>query len=147
MKLLLISFLFFLQSGVWRVQWCIDGDTLILYKDTQLLRVRLAYIDCPELHQEYGEQAKEELALLTYGHPLTIKRIDVDKYGRTVALVYSGDVCINEQLVKQGYCWCYEKYCPPSYYQEMLEARRQHLHLWSTENPQPPFIFRQQHKY
>jgi endonuclease YncB( thermonuclease family) len=33
------------------------------------------------------------------------------KYGRTIGIVYSGQRCLNEELVKKDFAWAYKKYC------------------------------------
>ena len=44
-----------------------DGDTLkVLTADQQLLRIRLAWIDCPEKGQPFSQRAKEAMSELVF---------------------------------------------------------------------------------
>ena len=68
-----------------------------------------------------------------------------DRYGRTVAEVGLSDgVNLNQELVKQGWCWWFIKYAPNNQVLKNLEkqARKQKLGLWIDPNPVPPWEFR-----
>lgn len=57
-----------------------DGDTIrALTADRQLLRIRVAWIDAPEMGQAFGQRAKQAMSELVFGkevelHPHTIDR-------------------------------------------------------------------------
>ena len=68
-----------------------DGDTFSCRLHNQeMIKVRLADIDAPESGQAYGNQAKKALNKLIFRQRLGLKNERKDKYGRTVATVYSG---------------------------------------------------------
>lgn len=111
----------------------IDGDTVAL-KGGQ--RVRYIGIDTPEKGRPYYLEAKKENEKLVLGKKVRLE-FDVekqDKYGRTLAYVYVGDVFINAELVKNGYAMVYT--CPPNvkYAKTFLalqrEARKAERGLW-----------------
>jgi hypothetical protein len=43
------------------------------------------------------------------------KIYDVDKYGRSVGVVFVGKTNVNLELIKAGYAWQYRKYCKASF--------------------------------
>lgn len=111
----------------------IDGDTVVLEGGQ---RVRYIGIDTPEKGRPYYLEAKKENERLILGKKVRLE-FDVekqDKYGRTLAYVYVGDVFINAELVKNGYAMVYT--CPPNvkYAKTFLalqrEARKVKRGLW-----------------
>jgi micrococcal nuclease len=75
--------------------------------------------------------------LQTHGH---------DKYGRTIADVLLPDgMNLNQELVKEGWCWWYRKYAPGDMVLEGLEseARAGQIGLWADPQPVPPWECRQ----
>lgn len=122
-----------------------DGDTLTLQLPAgERRRVRLAWIDAPELAQAGGEQAKQVLDRKVYRREVTVQVVDTDPYGRIVGLVRLGDRDINAEMVAEGWAWDYRHY-NHSPQLEALEqsARQRHLGLWADEHPMPPWDFRQ----
>jgi len=57
---------------------------------------------------------------------------DVDRYGRIVGMVYVGNLCVNEQLVKNGLAWVYRRYCKIPMCSEWLELEM--LAKWFSFN-------------
>ena len=119
----------------------IDGDTFRLTTgDT----VRLIGIDAPELSQPGGEMSREYLAHLLLGNPITLERgyEDRDKYNRLLRFVYIGNLCINEEMIRQGYAEA--RYLPESpirdyYLQLEIQAETTRAGLWSDNVFQPRF--------
>ncbi len=74
--------------------------------------------------------------------------MDVDRYGRTVALVYidSDGECLNEELVRAVYAWVYDRYCKTrdcEHWQKLeTVARVSDKGLWSQPNPIPSWGWR-----
>lgn len=125
-----------------------DGDTIRVLRDRQEIKIRLWGIDCPESHQDFGTKAKKYTSGLAFARTVEIEERDIDRYGRTVALVILPDgQSLNEALVRDGMAWVYTKYCNRpvecSRWQELgREARSQKIGLWSIPNPIPPWEFR-----
>lgn len=90
-----------------------DGDTIVVLRDKTEVKIRLYGIDTPEKRQPFGTKAKRFTAKMAGTKRVEVEGMDVDRYGRTVALVYiEGDgECLNEELVRAGYAWVYERYC------------------------------------
>jgi endonuclease YncB( thermonuclease family) len=80
----------------------IDGDTFRLETGKT---VRLIGIDAPELSQPGGDKSREYLVRLIQNKGVTLEKgyEDRDKYNRLLRFVYLGNLCINEELIKQGY--------------------------------------------
>ncbi|MDR1611739.1 MAG: thermonuclease family protein [Planctomycetota bacterium] len=125
-----------------------DGDTItVLSADDWQVRVRLYGIDAPERKQPYGTVARRSVAAICYGKTVGITELDVDRYGRVVALVEVDGVLVNRALVDNGMAWVYEKYCKQPECDEWLElearARKERRGLWGgSEPPVPPWEWR-----
>ena len=89
----------------------LDGDTIEVLHNTHSERVRLSGIDCPEKGQAYGNNAKHAASALVFGKEVTLQTHGYDKYKRTLGDVILPDgMNLNQELVKQGWCWWYRKY-------------------------------------
>lgn len=121
-----------------------DGDTLTcLTTSKQQIKVRLNQIDAPEKKQAFGNAAKKKLSALVFQKPVLLKTEGKDKYGRTIAEVFSNGQNINKQMVSSGYAWAYRKYLKDSQYLQLEnQARASSLGLWSEPNPIYPSEFR-----
>jgi endonuclease YncB( thermonuclease family) len=65
-----------------------DGDTLtVLTAETWQVKVRLHGIDAPETGQDFGSRAKQAASEAAFGKQVTVREVDRDCYGRTVAEV------------------------------------------------------------
>ena len=90
-----------------------DGDTIkVLATDRELLRVRVAWIDCPELSQPFGRRAKQFMSALVFGKNVELHPHAIDRYGRTVAMVFVDGRDVGLMLIKAGLAWAYEYYLP-----------------------------------
>ncbi len=118
----------------------IDGDTCRLETGET---VRLIGIDAPELSQPGGKESHEYLAHLILNKGITLKKgyEDRDKYNRLLRFVYIDDVCINEEMIRQGYAEArYMSSEDPRreyYIQLEIEAEIAKAGLWSANIFQP----------
>jgi micrococcal nuclease len=126
-----------------------DGDTLRVQQDNKAITVRLSCIDAPEANQPQGQAATDRLReLLPRDTPVTLRIVDTDRYGRTVAEVYRDGQSINLQLVAEGQAVVYPEYfdnCAATREQYLTaesNARAQRLAFWSEENPTLPWEWR-----
>jgi endonuclease YncB( thermonuclease family) len=86
-----------------------DGDTISVQQGSKRLTIRLACIDAPGMAQPpYGSKARDYLRL-PVGRPVMLKVQTTDRYGRTVAEMFS-DININLALVEDGQAFAYRKY-------------------------------------
>jgi micrococcal nuclease len=127
------------QAGTISGVEIIDGDTFRLANgDT----VRLIGIDAPELSQLGGKMSREFLAHLIMGKPITLEKgsEDRDNYNRLLRFVYVGNLCINEEMIRQGYAEA--RYLPENpireYYVHLeMQAEATRAGLWSDNVFQP----------
>ena len=126
-----------------------DGDTLRVDDRGKRLTIRLACIDAPEMAQgPYGQQSRALLAnLAPVGSDVTLKVVDTDRYGRTVAEISRGGQSLNLRMVRRGQAFAYRQYlsnCNPTAY---LGAERgaevDRIGVWSSPGGiQRPWDFR-----
>ena len=91
---------------------CYDGDTCTTKNGE---KIRLACIDAPEItgknaEPKKAERSKEFLNNLVLNKKVFIKRINTDRYSRTVAEIFIDDINIQKLLVNNGYAKVFEKY-------------------------------------
>lgn len=145
MKVLLTTLLLGFASPVFahKVIGIADGDTLTLLVDNKPLKVRLANIDAPEKAQPFGNRSRQSLAELCFGEDATYETQDIDRYGRSVAVVTCGDVEVNKTQVERGMAWVYSKYNKDPALPDLQDkAREERRGIWSDHSPIPPWEFR-----
>ena len=123
----------------------LDGDTIEVLHNQHPERIRLSGIDCPEKGQPFGKRAKQAASDLALGKEVTVQTHGHDKYKRTIGEVILPDgMNLNQELVKQGWCWWYRKYAPADTVLEGLEkdAREARKGLWVDPQPVPPWEWR-----
>jgi endonuclease YncB( thermonuclease family) len=140
------------QEPIWRgrVVGISDGDTIkVLTLTKQQIRVRIAFIDCPETGQAFGSRAKQAMSELVFGKDVELRPHTIDRYGRLVALVYVEGVDTGLALLTAGLAWPYYRYLPEassslqdSYRSAAERAKAARLGLWSDPKPVPPWEWR-----
>jgi endonuclease YncB( thermonuclease family) len=133
-----------------RVVGISDGDTIsVLTTDKQLLRIRVAWIDAPEMGQAFGYRAKQAMSELVFGKEVELRPHTIDRYGRTVAMVFVDGRDVGLELIKEGLAWAYDHYLPEAspeiqaqYPAAETAARGSQLGLWVDSNPLPPWEYR-----
>jgi endonuclease YncB( thermonuclease family) len=112
-----------------------DGDTIRVRQAGRATTVRLACIDAPETAQSpYGQQARTYLQRrLPIGREVSLDVKTTDRYGRTVAEVFSG-VNISLALVEDGQAFAYRQYLGGCNAKEYLDAEnrasRRRMGVW-----------------
>jgi endonuclease YncB( thermonuclease family) len=115
-----------------------DGDTFSVRMNGQPINVRLACIEAPETAQRpYGQQARSYLQQrLPVGSAVRLDEKPTDRYGRTVAEVFSG-VSINLAMVEDGQAFAYRQYLGGCGAKEYLDAEfrasRRRYGVWQVE--------------
>ena len=94
------------------VEKCYDGDTCTTESGE---KIRLACIDAPEIRGKNADPLKakasrEFINNLLSNKKVTIKRIDTDRYGRTVAEIFIEGTNIQKLMVKNGFAKIHRKY-------------------------------------
>ncbi len=124
-----------------------DGDTItVLCSGNEQKKVRLFGIDCPEKSQDFGRKAKQFTSSLVFGRQVRVVQEDIDRYGRTVGIIYLDNLCVNEEIIKNGFAWVYINYCDRPMCQEWIKneaiSKENKIGLWTQKNPTPPWDFR-----
>ena len=130
-----------------RVIKVIDGDTIWVKTNNKHIKIRLSYIDAPELKQTYGVRSKNFLTNLILDKNVQINANKKDRYNRHLGEVYihsaNESVFVNAKMLKSGNAWIYLKYRDNSYLKNLENyARIKKIGLWSEETPVEPWIYR-----
>lgn len=141
-----IAFMLLLASAAGAAELCrvarvIDGDTIVLAdgRHVRLIGVDAPEIDCPYRTAEpWGYESRAYLKELIEGRRV---RVEVgpepfDKYGRTLAYIYLGDVLVNGRIIRDGQARLYRRFAFEykeqfGYYE--AEARQLGLGLWAKD--------------
>lgn len=125
----------------------LDGDSLRLTCNGESVEVRLHCIDAPEHGQgRWGQQSLRHLRAIMPGQ-VEVWAVDVDRFGRTVADVYTigpDRRLLNLAQVESGNAAVYERYCSdPAYARAERAARQAGLGIWARPGEQQtPWVFR-----
>ena len=130
------------DSWVDRCVAVIDGDTIVVARGAERIEVDLARIDCPELGQPFGEEAKAFTAGMVCRQ---IAKIEIQNssdghvFGRVT--VFGKDLPL--ELVKAGLAWHdNRKIQDPAVAKAENEARQADRGLWSEQDSIAPWVWR-----
>jgi len=122
------------------------GETMTVLKNGKSVEVLLYGIDCPEEGQPFSKQAIEFTSKMVLGKVVEVHRMDTDRHGRTVALLSVDKSLLNEELVKAGLAWVYNRYCNEvmceNWKQYQLKAKIANRGFWSEPEAIAPWKFR-----
>jgi micrococcal nuclease len=118
-----------------------EGDHLTIRHEGRSETIYLKDIDCPELKQPYGKQAKQAVAAYMGNRDVVVRGLTRDKQGRL-----SGEVLLQDgrnvghELLKEGLAW-WQRSASNDASLEVLEelARASRKGLWADSNPVPPW--------
>ena len=123
----------------------IDGDTVRGKYANELIKIRLAEIDAPELKQAFGIASKNCLKRLIKQSDSKVffKFKEKDRYDRHVGWIYSEDLDINLEMVKRGCAWVYDRYAERKVlFKHQNLAKENKLGLWKNANAVKPSDWR-----
>lgn len=132
----------------------LDGDTIELKYGGALLKLRLAFIDAPELKQlafdraPIGLDSKVFLENLVLGHSLKVKIIKKDRYGRYLSQLFLGPMDVNLSMVQNGQALIYRYYEFENteqridYMTSEIVAKKRRLGVWKTFGFYDPYAYR-----
>lgn len=123
------------DAETFRVKKVVDGDTIVLEDGT---KVRYIGLNTPERGRPFYEEATDANRKLVEnkGVRLEFDVVEIDRYGRTLAYVFEGEIFVNLELLRQGYANVFT--VPPDVkYEELFreaerEAREAERGLWAT---------------
>ena len=121
-----------------------DGDSItVLTAGNQRLKVRLEGIDAPELGQPFGQASKQALSALVFGKAVTLSISGLDRYQRTLAVVWAGGLNCNVQMVRLGLAWRYDlSLKDPMLLAAQGMAQFERRGLWAGQGAIPPWLWR-----
>lgn len=126
----------------------LDGDTLLLLRGNNPVKVRLADVDAPEKAQSYGIAAQKSLTELAMGKQIRVVSRAVDDYGRLVATVYVNGFDVNREQVRRGLAWEYSRYHSNRELMALQrEAQQARRGLWTEDAAVEPSQWRKQHPF
>jgi len=121
----------------------IEGDIIQIEKDGAPIKIRIQGIDCPEIGQEYGPDARVYTMNRLLGHELEIEEQGKDLYDRTIAIIKIDGQDFSREIISVGLAWYYEKNAASQGLPDTeVKAKQNRLGLWSADNPVPPWEFR-----
>ena len=90
----------------------IDGDTIWIKKDNNHIKVRLSYIDAPELKQNFGIRSRNFLSNLVLDKMIEVNTNKKDRYNRHLGEIYihntKESIFVNAKMIKSGNAWVYK---------------------------------------
>jgi len=126
-----------------KVVYVSDGDTFHVLKGNEKIKIRLAYVDCPERLQEHGLVAKAFVFDRIKDKVVEVNTIKKDRYGRTIASIKYDGKDLAEQLLIHGHAWHYKQYSKSLKLQKLEDqAKKEKKGLWKNTNPTPPWEYR-----
>jgi micrococcal nuclease len=126
----------------------VDGDTIDVLVENQLVRVRLLGINSPESvdprrHVEcFGKEASRYLKSILGDSVVRLEKDrdkpDTDEYGRWLRYVYMNDVFINRDMIANGYAYEYTYHNEQYQFQDEFKnveknARELQIGLWNKD--------------
>jgi len=125
-----------------------DGDRLTIRYDGRSETIHLKDVDCPELTQPFGKQAKHATAAYVGNRDVVVRGLSRDKQGRISAEVLLNDGrSLGRELLKEGLAW-WKRSPSGDARLEVLEelAKAGAKGLWSEPNPVPPWEWKEKSK-
>ncbi len=121
----------------------VDGDTIKVMYENEVVTIRLLYIDTPEYTkeiEEYGFEASQALKSIISTSDKVYLEFDGDmhdKYGRVLAWVWCDDVLAQEILVKNGLVEDFYDYGNYKYedimHSALIYAKENNLNIYENE--------------
>ena len=126
-----------------KIKRVVDGDTIHVFYQDEVYKIRLTEIDAPERDQPYGSNSTEYLKNLLKEGMVDVDISGTDRYGRKLGRLYWQGIDINRELVSAGYAWVYDQYVTDnSFYENQSKARNSKKGLWEDQNPLEPWNWR-----
>ena len=131
------------SAGQLKVSRVTDGDTITVRDGRVETIIRLVGIDAPEVShkkrepsQPFGQAATKYLAGLVLNKTVEIKEYGLDRYGRTLGVVFLDGKNVNLEMIKAGYAEVYRGtpaagFDSAPYWKAEEEARAAKKGMWA----------------
>ena len=125
----------------------IDGDTIWIKKDNKHIKVRLSYIDAPELKQNFGIRSRNFLSNLVLDKIIQVNTNKKDRYNRHLGEIYihntKESIFVNAKMIKSGNAWVYKIHANNPYLKNLENyAKVNKKGLWNEKKIIEPWKFR-----
>src|SRR3546814_598537 len=115
----------------------------LLDANNKQTKIRLYGIDCPDRGQDFGTVATKFRGDKLHEQTVKIKVMNIDRYRRTVGIVYVNREDVNLALLKAGLAWHYKVYDKTiEYAQAETKAKNNKFELWKQSNAIAPSDWR-----
>ncbi len=145
--LILILGLVSLSRGAVFKGWCVkilDGDTVVVYVNKKMLKIRLAYIDCPESDQPFGPESIQFVTSLKLKKKVQVENESYAEDGLLIGRVIINNQDLSMILVEAGLAWYYKDHGAERYLAKaQRKAKRNKIGLWIQKKPVAPWIYRE----
>lgn len=81
----------------------IDGDTIKVRHECQVIKTRLLGINTPDRRQGQFKAARAYMVDLVENRSVRILKTGIDPYGRVVGWVYVGEKNVNVEMIQAGW--------------------------------------------
>ena len=118
-----------------------EGDRLTIRHKGHSETIYLKDVDCPDLKQPYGKEAKHATAAYVANRDVVVRGLTRDKQGRVSAEVLLHDGRnVGRELLKEGLAW-WQRSTSNNAGFEVIEqlAKASGKGLWADSNPVPPW--------
>lgn len=131
-----------------------DGDTLRVQRaHATAASVRIYGVDCPELGQPFGAEARDMAARLVGGKQVEVVAAQARRsYKREVGgvVLLRDMIVLQDALVSAGLAWVDDRFCRAAacdlWRLHQADARAARRGLWAADNPIPPWTWRRQRR-
>jgi endonuclease YncB( thermonuclease family) len=131
-----------------------DGDTLrVRSPKGEVIKVRFACIDAPELKQPLGQESRNYLRSMINeaGGKVKLQIIETDQYGRSVSELWTKSGLLQSRMTAAGMAFAYDQYskdCPHWDAVKSSEKAASELKVgvWRSPNFERPWDYRKSNR-
>ena len=118
-----------------------EGDRLTIRHDGRNETIYIKDIDCPELKQAYGKQAKQAISAYVGSRDVVVRALKRSRNGvGTAEILLQDGRNIGHELLKEGLAWARPDGGQDQRLEEMEQlAKAERKGLWSDPNPVAPW--------
>ena len=118
-----------------------EGDRLTIRHDGRNETIYIKDIDCPELKQAYGKQAKQAIAAYVGSRDVVVRALKRGRNGLgTAEILLQDGRNVGHELLKEGLAWARPERGQDQSLEDMEQlAKAERKGLWSDPNPVAPW--------
>lgn len=123
----------------------LDGNTLEVLRNDEIIRVRVLGVDCPERGQPFGERARQRTGELTHRRKVSLRTNGRSRQGDLLAeIILPTGKSLGYTLVEEGLAWQDDDHTPrdSNVYMAQRRARAEKIGLWADPDPVSPWDWR-----